>query len=49
MNDDTRELSMDELEVISGGGAIVPLTTQQARQLGHKTADGLIGVCDDSV
>jgi hypothetical protein len=50
MNDDTREreLRMDELDVVSGGGANVP-STQRARQIGHKAADGLRGIVDDSV
>jgi len=48
MNDDAREyeLSMDELDSVNAGGAIVPLL-QRAAQLAHARA--VTGVCDDSV
>ena len=43
-----RELNMDELDVVSGGGAVVP-PTQRGRLIGRKAADILQGVVDDSV
>ena len=50
MNDDSheRELSLDELDVVSAGGTSVPLA-QLARQVGCKAADILKGIVDDSV
>jgi hypothetical protein len=41
-----RELSMDELDLVGGGGAIVPLA-HRARQFANEHADR--GVQDDSV
>ena len=50
MNEDPheREASMDELDLVSGGGAIAPLT-QRAGQVGREPAHGRQGVVDDSV
>jgi hypothetical protein len=50
MNEDphARELGMDELDLVSGGGAIAPLT-QRAGLLGRAPAHGRQGVVDDSV
>jgi hypothetical protein len=51
MNDDDcreRELSVDELELVSGTGAILPLT-QYAGQLLRPPRNARYGVCDDSV
>ena len=50
MNEDPREreLSMDELDLVSGSGAIAPLT-QRAGQIGRELAHARQGVVDDSV
>lgn len=50
MHEDTREreLSMDELDLVSGSGAIAPLT-QRAGQVGREPAHGWQGIVDDSV
>jgi len=43
-----RELSKDELDLVSGGGALAPLT-QRAGQVGRVPALIRQGVVDDSV
>jgi hypothetical protein len=52
MNDDDdcreRELSADELELVSGTGATLPLT-QYAGQPFRRPGQPHYGVCDDSV
>jgi hypothetical protein len=50
MNDDPREreLSMDELDLVSGMGATVP-SVQHGGQVGHLLANERHGVVDDSV
>ena len=50
MNEDTheRELSMDELDLVSGAGAIAPLTPS-TRLLAREAALGRQGIVDDSV
>jgi hypothetical protein len=49
VNDDSheRELSMDELDVVSAGGSAP--RAQLAKQVGCKAADMLKGIVDDSV
>jgi hypothetical protein len=50
MNDDSREreLSMDELDMVSGTGATLPLT-QRPGQAGLQPVHGRFGIVDDSV
>jgi len=43
-----RELSVDELDLVSGGGAIAPLT-ERAGLVGREPAHGRQGIVDDSV
>jgi hypothetical protein len=50
MDEDSREheLSMDELDLVTGGGAIAPVT-QSAGQVARELILGRQGVVDDSV